>query len=209
MAADLIFTALLLILPTVLWLVPKTRRNNGNWLIAMKTFPLGIIAAFWVGELLGKIARIISERQEREFEFPFGMGLAISLAAGFLVIILGGLFIKRRFGTEKKYNPGPSVLLFLLFLLPSLFCLLIITYACNLMESDYKGKWQNIWLIPSNLSMCRRLAPCSRLLTALRRLSSMVLPMLITSPVAFIWVLKLLFASVNLSNGKRGILDTT
>ena len=146
MAADLIFTALLLILPTVLWLVPKTRRNNGNWLIAMKTFPLGIIAAFWVGELLGKIARIISERQEREFEFPFGMGLAISLAAGFLVIILGGLFIKRRFGTEKKYNPGPSVLLFLLFLLPSLFCLLIITYACNLMESDYKGKWQNIWL---------------------------------------------------------------
>ena len=146
MAADLIFTALLLILPTVLWLVPKTRRNNGNWLIAMKTFPLGIIAAFWVGELLGKIARIISERQEREFDFSFGIGLAISLTAGFLVIILGGLFIKRRFGTEKKYNPGPSVLLFLLLLLPSLFCLLIITYACNLMESDYKGKWQNIWL---------------------------------------------------------------
>ena len=120
MAADLIFTALLLILPTILWLVPKTRRNNGNWLIALKTFPLGIIAAFWVGELLGKIARIISERQEREFEFPFGIGLAISLTAGFLVIILGGLFIKRRFGTEKKYNPGPSVLLFFLSLAPAL-----------------------------------------------------------------------------------------
>ena len=77
MAADLIFTALLLVLPTILWLVPKTRRNNGNWLIALKTFPPGIIAAFWVGELLGKIARIISERQEKEFEIMFWIGLAI------------------------------------------------------------------------------------------------------------------------------------
>lgn len=44
--------------------------------------------------------------------------------------------------------------------------------------------------------------------TALRRLSSKVLPTLITSPVAFICVPSLLSASANLSNGKRGILVT-
>ena len=47
MLADLIFTVLMLILPVVLWLVPKTRRNNGNWLIALKTVPLGIIVCYW------------------------------------------------------------------------------------------------------------------------------------------------------------------
>ena len=146
MLADFIFTILLLILPTVLWLVPKTRRNNGNWLIALKTVPLGIIASLWSGELLAKIARIISERQERDFEFSIWIHLGIVLAVAFLVIIAGGLFIKRRFGTEKKYNPGPSVLLFLLALPPALIALMILSFACSLMDSDGKGDWRTAWL---------------------------------------------------------------
>ena len=40
-------------------------------------------------------------------------------------------------------------------------------------------------------------------------LSSAVRPMLMTSPVAFICVPSELFASANLSNGKRGIFVTT
>ena len=47
MVEDLIFTFLMLILPAILWIVPKTRRNNGNWLIAWKTVPLGFIAMCW------------------------------------------------------------------------------------------------------------------------------------------------------------------
>ena len=55
----------------------------------------------------------------------------------------------------------------------------------------------------------RRSAPISSDLTAFIRLSSMVLPILITSPVAFIWVERVLFADENLSNGNRGIFVTT
>jgi hypothetical protein len=126
--------------------VPQTRRNNGNWLIALKTAPLGIIASLWSGELLAKIARIISERQERDFEFSIWFCLAVTLTVAFLVIIAGGLFIKRRFGTEKKYNPGPSVLLFLLALPPALIALMILSFACSLMDSDGKGDWRTAWL---------------------------------------------------------------
>ena len=146
MLADLIFTVLLLILPTILWLVPKTRRNNGNWLIALKTVPMGIIAALWSGELLGKIARIISERQERDFDFSFWIHLGVVLAVAFLVIILGGLFIKRRFGTKKKYNPGPSILLFILAFPPAFLCLFVISIVCHFTDSDYKGDWWTYWL---------------------------------------------------------------
>ncbi len=158
MLDELIFTILMLILPTVLWIVPKTRRNNGNWLIALKTVPLGIIALFWSDELLAKIARDISERQERDFEFPIWIALAVTLIAAFLVIILGGLFIKRKFGTEKKYNPGPSILLFLLFLPPAFLCLLILHFACSLSNelsidhgrvqrnSESKADWRTAWL---------------------------------------------------------------
>ena len=49
----------------------------------------------------------------------------------------------------------------------------------------------------------------SRERIAFNRLSSKVLPTLITSPVAFICVPSFRFASVNLSNGKRGIFVTT
>ena len=61
----------------------------------------------------------------------------------------------------------------------------------------------------SNFFMCRWFTPVSKERTAFNRLSSNVLPTLITSPVAFICVPSFRFASVNLSNGKRGIFVTT
>lgn len=51
--------------------------------------------------------------------------------------------------------------------------------------------------------------PVSSERTAFRRLSSIVRPTDITSPVAFIWVPSWFEASLNLSNGKRAILVTT
>ncbi len=146
MLVDIILTVLLLILPTVLWIVPKTRRNNGNWLIAKKTVPLGIIALYWSDALLGKIARDISEQQERDIEISIWIGLAVPLIAAFLVIIPGGLFIKRKFGTEKKYNPGLSILLFFLLLPPVFIADMILSFACSFADSDHKGDWRTAWL---------------------------------------------------------------
>jgi len=146
MLADLIFTVLMLILPVVLWIVPETRRNNDNWIIALKTAPVGILVAFWTGTLLSKIASIICDRQERDFEPPFGIIIAVSLTAAFLVIILGGLFIKRKFGMEKKYNPGLSILLFVLALPPAILAATLISCAGDFMQDDYKGGWGSFWL---------------------------------------------------------------
>ena len=146
MAEVLIFTVLMLILPAVLWIAPKTRRNNGNWLISLKTVPLGIVVCYWCGELMSKIAWIISDRQERDYEPPILLFLAVSLIAAFLVIIPGGLFIKRKFGTEKKYNPFLSILLFVLALPPAILAATLISCAGDLMQSDYEGEWGSIWL---------------------------------------------------------------
>ena len=146
MLVDIILTVLLLILPTVLWIVPKTRRNNDNWLIALKTAPLGIIALYWSDELLSKIVRDISERQERDIEISIWIVLAVPLIAAFLVIIPGGLFIKRKFGTEKKYNPGLSILLFFLLLPPVFIADMILSFACSFADSDHKGDWRTAWL---------------------------------------------------------------
>lgn len=146
MVDDIIFTILMLILPAVLWIVPETRRNNDNWLIALKTVPLGIVVCYWCGELMSKIAWIISDRQERDYEPPILIILGVSLIAAFLVIILGGLFIKRKFGTEKKYNPGLSILLFVLALPPAILAATLISCAGDFMQDDYEGEWVSIWL---------------------------------------------------------------
>ena len=57
--------------------------------------------------------------------------------------------------------------------------------------------------------MCRWLTPISSERTAFKRLSSIVRPMAITSPVAFICVDRVLELPSSLSNGKRAILVTT
>ena len=61
----------------------------------------------------------------------------------------------------------------------------------------------------SNFAMCRWHTPISSERTAFSRHSSRLLPMAMTSPVAFIWVPSLLLAEVNLSKGKRGSFATT
>ncbi len=146
MVDDLIFTILMLILPAILWIVPKTRRNNGNWLIAWKTVPLGFIAICWTGRLMSKFQSVLSERLERNIDIPFWLALVVPLTVAFLVIILGGLFIRRKFGTEKKYNPGPSILIFLAAVPHVIILSWILSFVCDLGADDYKGEWRTAWL---------------------------------------------------------------
>ena len=146
MVDDLIFTILMLILPTILWIVPKTRRNNGNWLIAWKTVPLGFIAICWTGWLMSKFQSVLCERLERNIDIPFWLALVVPLTVAFLVIILGGLFIRRKFGTEKKYNPGPSILIFLAAVPHVIILSWILSFVCDLGANDYKGEWRTAWL---------------------------------------------------------------
>ncbi|OPZ70198.1 MAG: hypothetical protein BWY81_00050 [Firmicutes bacterium ADurb.Bin467] len=61
----------------------------------------------------------------------------------------------------------------------------------------------------SNFGMCTWHTPISSERTAFNRLSSIVRPTDMTSPVAFICVDSLFDAVANLSNGKRAIFVTT
>ncbi len=146
MLDDLIFTILMLILPVILWIVPKTRRNNGNWLIAWKTVPLGFIAICWTGWLMSKIQSVLCVRLERNIDIPFWVAFAVALTVAFLVIIPGGLFIRRKFGTEKKYNPGPSILIFLAAVPHVIILSWILSFVCDLGADDYTGEWRTAWL---------------------------------------------------------------
>ena len=146
MLDDLIFTILMLILPAILWIVPKTRRNNGNWLIAWKTVPLGFIAMCWTGWLMSKFQSVLCERLEKDIDIPFWVSLVVPLTVAFLVIIPGGLFIRRKFGTEKKYNPGPSILIFLAAVPHVIILSWILSFVCDLGADDYKGEWRTAWL---------------------------------------------------------------
>ena len=146
MLDDLIFTILMLILPAILWIVPKTRRNNGNWLIAWKTVPLGFIAICWTGWLMSKFQSVLCERLEKDIDIPFWVTLVVPLTVAFLVIIPGGLFIRRKFGTEKKYNPGPSILIFLAAVPHVIILSWILSFVCDLGADDYKGEWRTAWL---------------------------------------------------------------
>ena len=140
MLDDLIFTILMLILPAILWIVPKTRRNNGNWLIAWKTVPLGFIAICWTGWLMSKIQSVLCVRLERNIDIPFWVAFAVALTVAFLVIIPGGLFIRRKFGAEKKYNPGPSILIFLAAVPHVIILSWILSFVSDLGADDYTGE---------------------------------------------------------------------
>ena len=148
MLAYLAFCVFMLILPAVLWIVPKTRRNNGNWLIALKTVPAGILAVALTGELLSKIQFALRESLETDIAVPVWLQLVAMLIAAALVIVPGGLFIKRKFGTVRKYNPGPSILLFFLFLPPAFIVFSVIFTGFNIMNRDYRGEWRSSWLPP-------------------------------------------------------------
>ena len=54
MLSDIVTIVLLLVFAAVFWIIPKTRSANGNWMIALKTFPLGFIALILSDKLLGK-----------------------------------------------------------------------------------------------------------------------------------------------------------
>ena len=55
MLEDIILIFLLLATASILWIVPASRFNNGNWIIAFKTFPLGVIALILSTKLLNAL----------------------------------------------------------------------------------------------------------------------------------------------------------
>lgn len=147
MLSDIVTIVLLLVFAAVFWIIPKTRSANGNWMIALKTFPLGFIAIILSDKLLGAVCCFISEYRMENITIPFWSEIVITISAAFVVMIGAGIFIKHRWGTEKRYNPLPSVVLFFAFLVPFIiFCGLLSLGLSLVSMKDYRSDWYSIWL---------------------------------------------------------------
>ena len=147
MFSDIITIVLLLVFAAVFWIIPKTRSENGNWMIALKTFPLGFIALILSDKFLGWVFWFLSEYRMENISLPFLSKIIISFVAAFAVIIGSGIFIKHRWGTEKRYNPLPSVVLFFAFLVPFIIFCGLLSLALSLVSmKDYHSDWYSIWL---------------------------------------------------------------
>ena len=144
MLDDLVFCFLMLLLPAVLWIHPKTRRDGGNWIIALKTVPPGILVCCWSSRLLPVIRNVLGDWLERDVVIPFWGVLGVPLIAALLFIMLAGFLIKRKSAPEEKYRPGPSVALFACFLPPSLFLYSVIAFVSTMAGAEnYRSGWRD------------------------------------------------------------------
>ncbi len=149
MLEDIILIFLLLATASILWIVPASRFNNGNWIIAFKTFPLGVIALILSAKLLNALFYYFCEIKMENLQPAVWINTLIPLAAALAVITGAGFIIKRYCGNGKKYNPLPSFLLFFLSLIPvgifSFFLSMAIMF-CSFGSGKYSSEWRTIWL---------------------------------------------------------------
>ncbi|MBO5821651.1 MAG: hypothetical protein J6R86_01395 [Lentisphaeria bacterium] len=102
--------AVLLVSPAIFLLIPLLRKRNGNFLIIFKTIPLGIIAGFFAHKAIVRLCRMYSEYKMDNIQAPTWLNIAITLAAALGVTIGSGIFFRKIFKAEGKYNPLPSII---------------------------------------------------------------------------------------------------
>ena len=147
MLDDLVFAFFMLLLPAILWIHPKTRRNGGNWIIALKTVPPGILVCCWSSWLLAVIWHALEGWQERDVAIPLWVVFGLPLIAALLFILAAGFLIKRKSASEEKYRPGPSIALFAILLPPSLLLYSVVSLVSTFAGiENYRSEWRNRWL---------------------------------------------------------------
>lgn len=145
MLDDLVFAFFMLLLPAILWIHPKTRRNGGNWIIALKTVPPGILVCCWSSWLLSVVRNALGDCLERDIVIPLWAVLGLPLIAALLFIMAAGFLIKRRSAApEEKYRPGPSIALFAILLPPSLLLYSVVSLVSTFAGiENYRSEWRN------------------------------------------------------------------
>ena len=144
---DIILIVMLVIFEAILWIIPKTRTPNGNILIAFKTFPIGAITCIFSSWLIRGMINYFSELHMENIQIPRWAAYGAPLFSAIAAIIWSGIFIKRRWGTEKKYNPLPSLGCFAVMIIPLgilSFLLSLLTLGSRVNCSDWRTEWHNI-----------------------------------------------------------------
>ena len=148
-ADDVILIIFLLIIEAIWWIIPKTRKNNGNIIIAFKTFPLGMIAWILSHFLMQKTVRFLSELKMENISISLKWQFSISLFFTIAVIIVSGILIKRYWGDEKKYDPLPSLGCFAILCIPTAafgMFLAIMTFGFSISKDSTHSEWSTEWL---------------------------------------------------------------
>lgn len=130
----------LLFMEALCWIIPAVRRRNGNWFLALKTVPVGLIVLIASSGLAGWVCDSLCEINEVPRRVIVRWGpLVVSL----FCMMGAGFFIKRRWKSEKKYNPLPSILLFLVSLVPLGILSFVLSIARYAMTGDYQEEWRS------------------------------------------------------------------
>ena len=102
------------VLPTIIaWAVPQLRKRNGNFLITLKTVPVGVLTLYLMDKLITWFYRWFCEYKfENIPKFHFSIRVWIPIVIALLAITVSGWLIHKKFRVESRYNPLPSLLLF-------------------------------------------------------------------------------------------------
>ena len=129
---------LLLLVPAVLWAIPRTRRSVGSWTLAWKTVPVGCLGFVILCSLLGWVLkRIVPSAGVASWAT-----LLLALFASWAGIVAVVRMVRRKFAASGSFNWLPSVAIFLFY--GVVFTIVIWVLAgVLLMRGDYRGKWRD------------------------------------------------------------------
>ena len=140
-------------LPAIIaWAVPQLRKQNGNFLIALKTIPTGLLALYLTDKLIAWFYRWLCEYKfENIAKFHISIRLGIPILFALLAITVSGWIIHRKFRVESRYNPLPSLLMFFPYLLAVCILSTMLSFAalfCG--NGTYQGEWRSSYLPQEN-----------------------------------------------------------
>ena len=141
------------ILPAIIaWAVPQLRKQNGNFLIALKTVPLGVFALFLADKLVTGFYRWLCEYNfENIPRFHSGIRVGVPIGIALLAIAVSGWMIHKKFRVEVRYNPLFSLLLFFPYLLAvSILGFMISMAMLFSTNGGYQGEWRSVYLPKEN-----------------------------------------------------------
>ena len=139
-------------LPAIIaWSVPQLRKRNGNFLIALKTVPAGLVALVFADKLIHWSYLQLCEYKFENIRLHISIKYGIPLVIALLVITVSGWIIRKKFREEKRYNPLPSLLMFFPSFLAAGVLSFIISMAlfCN-NYSGYRSEWRSLYLPQDN-----------------------------------------------------------
>ena len=140
------------VLPTIIaWAVPQLRKRNGNFLITLKTVPVGVLTLYLMDKLISWFYRWFCEYKfENIPKFHVSIRVWIPIVIALFAISVSGWIIHKKFRTGSRYNPLPSLLLFFPYLLAVSILGFIISMVMYNANSAYLEKWRSIYLPKEN-----------------------------------------------------------